>query len=71
MCKGCGVATLSNSYYDLGVGTGKMAAKILKGESDISQMPIEYAPQFTKKYNKTICDSLGIQIPDGYEAIEE
>ena len=71
MCKGCGVATLSISYYDLGVGTGKMAAKILKGESDISQMPIEYAPQFTKKYNKTICDSLGIQIPDGYEAIEE
>ncbi|MCI8837077.1 MAG: ABC transporter substrate-binding protein [Hungatella sp.] len=71
MCRGCGVATLSISYYDLGVGTGKMAAKILKGESDISQMPIEYAPQFTKKYNKTICDSLGIQIPDGYEAIEE
>lgn len=71
ICKGCGVATLSISYYDLGVATGKMAAKILKGESDISQMPIEYAPQFTKKYNKAICDSLGIQIPDGYEAIEE
>jgi len=48
-----------------------MAAKILKGEADISQMPIEYAPQFTKKYNKTICDELGIQIPDGYEAIEQ
>lgn len=70
ICKGCGVATLSISYYDLGVATGKMAAKILKGESDISQMPIEYAPQFTKKYNKTICDELGIQIPDGYAAIE-
>ena len=26
---GCGVATLSISYYDLGVATGKMAAKIL------------------------------------------
>ena len=71
ICAGCGVATLSISYYDLGVGTGKMAAKILKGEADISQMPIEYAPQFTKKYNKTICDELGIQIPDGYEAIEQ
>ncbi len=71
MCAGCGVATLSISYYDLGVGTGRMAAKILKGEADISQMPIEYAPQFTKKYNKTICDSLGIEIPDGFEAIEE
>ena len=29
ICKGCGVATLSISYYDLGVTTGKMAAKIL------------------------------------------
>ena len=70
ICRGCGVATLSISYYDLGVGTGKMAAKILKGEADISQMPIEYAPKFTKKYNKPICDDLGIQIPDGYVAIE-
>ena len=47
-----------------------MAAKILTGEADISQMPIEYAPQFTKKYNKTICDDLGIEIPEGYVAIE-
>ena len=29
ICSGCGVATLSISYYDLGVATGKMAAKIL------------------------------------------
>lgn len=70
ICAGCGVATLSISYYDLGVGTGKMAAKILTGESNISEMPIEYAPQFTKKYNKAICEELGIEIPDGYEAIE-
>ncbi len=69
ICKGCGVATLSISYYDLGVATGKMAAKILKGESKIEEMPIEYAPQFTKKYNKDICDELGITVPDDYEAI--
>ena len=35
ICSGCGVATLSISYYDLGVATGKMAAKILTGEADI------------------------------------
>lgn len=69
ICKGCGVATLSISYYDLGVATGKMAAKILKGESKVEEMPIEYAPQFTKKYNKDICDELGISVPDDYEAI--
>ncbi len=69
ICKGCGIATLSISYYDLGYATGLMAAKILKGESKISEMPIEYAPEFKKKYNKAICDELGITIPDGYEAI--
>ena len=71
ICKGCGVATLSISYYDLGYTTGQMAVKILKGESDISDMPIEYAPNTTKKYNKAICDELGIKVPDDYVAIEE
>jgi len=70
ICSGCGVATLSINYYDLGYATGKMACKILKGESDISKMPIEYAPQFTKKYNAEICAELGVEIPDGYTAIE-
>ena len=70
ICARCGVATLSISYYDLGVATGKMAAKILKGEADISEMPIEYAPQFTKKYNAEICEALSIEIPSDYVAIE-
>ncbi len=68
ICSGCGVATLSISYYDLGVATGKMAVRVLQGE-DISTMAIEYAPQFTKKYNATICENLGITIPEGYEEI--
>lgn len=71
ICSGCGVATLSIDYYDLGVATGKMAAKILTGESKVEEMEIEYAPEFTKKYNKEICEDLGIEIPDDYIAIEE
>lgn len=70
ICAGCGVATLSISYYDLGVATGKMAAKILKGEAKIEEMPIEYAPNFTKKYNKANCEALGVSVPDDYVAIE-
>ena len=69
ICAGCGVATLSISYYDLGVATGKMAARVLSGE-DISAMPIEYAPNFTKKYNADICETLGVTIPEDYVAIE-
>lgn len=70
ICQGCGIATLSISYYDLGYATGKMAVKVLKGESKIEEMPIEYAPQFTKKYNKAICDELGITVSDEYVEIQ-
>ena len=69
ICAGCGVATLSISYYDLGVTTGEMAAKILKGEADISTMPVGYAENFTPKYNAEICEDLGLTPPEGYTAI--
>ena len=67
---GCGVATLSISYYDIGYKTGEMAAQVLTGEADISTMPIEYAPQFTKKYNAEICADLGLEMPSDYVAVE-
>ena len=69
VAKVCGVASLSISYYDLGVQTGKMAIKILKGEADISTMPVEYAPA-SKKFNKEMCELLGIAIPSGYDEIK-
>ena len=69
ICAGCGVATLSINYYDLGVTTGKMAAKILTGEANITEMPIEYFPDPVKKYNPAICEALGITVPEDYVAI--
>ena len=69
LCSGCGVATLSISYYDLGVVTGQMAAQILSEGADVSSMEIQYAP-FAKKYNPVNCEALGIEVPDTYEAIE-
>jgi len=67
ICGGCGVATLSIDYYDLGYATGEMAAKILKGEANISEMEIAYAPIVTKQYNAANCEALGVTIPAGYE----
>lgn len=69
ICSGCGVATLSISYYDLGYTTGLMAVKILRDGADISTMPIEYTTT-TKKYNKAICDALDIEPLEGYVVIE-
>ena len=71
ICKGCGIATLSISYYDIGYKAGEMAYDILVNGADITTMKIESAPNVTKMYNPTICEELGITIPDGYEAIEE
>ena len=75
ICKGCGIATLSIDYYKLGEATGKMAAKILKGEADVATMPIEYDPAPVKKYNKAICEDLGIDVAaleaKGYVAIAD
>lgn len=71
VCTGCGVATLTISYYDIGFKTGEMAADILLNGADISTMEIESAPQFVKKFNKTNAEKLGITIPEDYTAIEE
>ena len=70
ICSGCGVATLSISYYDLGYATGEMAYEILVNGADVSTMPVEFAPSVTKMYNAELCEILGVTIPDGYTAIE-
>ena len=47
-----------------------MAVKILKGESKVSEMPIEYSNSFVKYYNPEICEQLGIKVPsDEYPAL--
>ena len=70
ICKGCGVATLSISYYDLGYTTGEMAYDVLVNGKDVSTMEVKFAPKVTKQYNESICKELGINIPEGYEKIE-
>ena len=71
ICSGCGVATLSISYEELGKVTGEMAVKVLKGEAKVGEMPIQYASDPAYKYNKEICQKLGLTPPEGYVAIGE
>ena len=70
ICNGCGVATLSIDYYELGQATGEMAYEILAEGADITTMDVRYAPNVTKKYNAKICEELGITVPDDYVAIQ-
>ena len=69
ICAGCGIATLSINYYDLGVKTAEMAYEILTGKADVATMAIGYADKQTPKYNASICEALGITPLEGYEPI--
>ena len=70
ICRGCGVATLSISYYDLGYATGEMAYEILVNGADIATLPVRFAPNVTREYNAELCGLLGITVPEGYVAIQ-
>lgn len=71
ICSGCGLATLSISYYDLGVKAAEMAYEILVNGADPAQMPIGYVSDgITEKYNADIAEALDITIPEDMVAIE-
>ena len=69
ICQGCGVATLSISYYDLGYATGEMAYEVLVNGADVSTLDVRFAPNVVKEYNAELCEILGITIPEDYVAI--
>lgn len=70
ICKGCGVGTLSISYYSIGQKAGEMAAEILLNGANPAEMEIQYAADLTKKYVAERATALGITIPEDYEAID-
>jgi putative ABC transport system substrate-binding protein len=70
ICSGCGVATLSISYYDIGYQSGLMAYDILVNGADIKTMEVQYAPNVVKEYDADRCAALGITVPDDYVAIK-
>ena len=72
ICSGCGIATLSISYYDLGVKAAEMAYEILVNGANPAEMPIEYVSDgITEKYNPEIVEALGMTVPEGMVAIGE
>ena len=70
ICAGCGVATLSISYDNLGRKTGDMAYRVLVEGEDISQMPVEFSDDLAKLYNADIVEKLGLSMPDDYQPIQ-
>ncbi|MCD8116724.1 MAG: ABC transporter substrate-binding protein [Oscillospiraceae bacterium] len=68
---GCGIATLSISYYNIGYTTGEMAYDILVNGADVSTMQIQYDPDVVKLYMADRCEELGITVGEDYTAYED
>lgn len=69
ICKGCGIGTLSISYYDIGYKAGEMAYEILVNDAKPGEMDIQFAPKTTRKYVSERAKAIGVTIPDGYEPL--
>lgn len=62
---GC-LAAVGLDYYQLGIQTGKMAAKILKGEEEASKMLYEVIEEGSFYGNTAVATNLGITLPSDY-----
>lgn len=60
---GC-LAAEGIEYVKLGIETGKMAAKVLKGEAKASDLKYELVTESSLYVNQKVADNLGIQVPD-------
>ncbi len=73
MCKNGGLATLSISYYDLGVAAGKQAYEILVNGSNPATMPITFVSEgITSEYNPEVAKAIewDESLLEGLTAIE-
>ena len=59
-----GLAAYSVDFYKLGVQTGHMAARVLRGESTPDSMPIEMQKPIKFVFNQDEADRLHISIPE-------
>ena len=59
---GCAAAE-GLEYYELGKQTGKMAAKVLKGEAEASDIPYEIISESFLYINSTVMAELGLTLP--------
>ncbi|HFI0667871.1 TPA: tryptophan ABC transporter substrate-binding protein [Streptococcus suis] len=63
MVEGGGIASVTLSQYDLGVATGKMAAKILDGTNP-ADTPVQIFNEGTIVVNQKVAKELGITLSD-------
>lgn len=70
ICTGCGLASLSIDFYEIGFRAGEMAYEILVNGADPSTMTVEDPKTLTRVYNAEIAETLGITLGDEYVPVE-
>jgi len=63
---GC-VASMGLEYFELGKQTGRMAAKVLKGEAEAADMKYETITEPSLYVNFAAAEKLALSLPDGYK----
>ena len=64
---GC-VASMGLEYFELGKQTGRMAAKVLKGETKASEMNFEVISEPSLYVNFAAAEKIGLSLPENYQA---
>ena len=62
---GC-VAAMGLDYIKLGIQTGEMAAKVLKGEKQASEMPFEVISEPSLYVNTAAAEGIGMELDDAF-----
>lgn len=66
-----GFATFGIDYYTIGYRAGEMAAEILTGEKEISELPPEYPPEIQLFINKDAAEEQGVEWNDDWDDAAE
>lgn len=64
---GC-IAAAGIDYYQLGIQTGEMAAKVLRGEATCDELPYETISEYGIYVNSEALAAMGITVPDAVSA---
>lgn len=64
-------AAFGFDYYDIGFQAGEIAAKILNGEKEPADIPVEYPDHLKLLINKTAAKKMGVELKSAWEDTAE
>ncbi len=66
-----GMAAYGFDYYDIGFEAGQMAAQVLKGEKEISEIPPQYPQNLKLEINEEAAEAMGVEVKESWKETAE